>query len=166
MSAPRVLTGRDDPQPRPEAPAPAATGDRAMWAWVGLAFLIVGGADIALTWLPTQFGNREWEFGTVTAALNGLPVPMLGLGAMLWSTQEGRRRWMATLGLAAALVLLLSILVGLVLWGTGIPLAVHSVPDQVAPGLKKALIKTSIQGIVYPVLLIYMARRAWQAMRA
>ncbi len=167
MAARKVLTGHDSPPPPPRPTVePKPIGDRSMWAWLGLAFLLVGGVDIALTWLPTHFGAREWEFGTATNVLNSFPVPLMGLGAMLWSTQERRRRWMAALGLAAALLLLLSILLGLVLWGTGIPLAIHSAPAQAAPGLKKALIKTSIQVVVYSVLLVYMIRRAWQAMRA
>jgi len=163
--APRVLTGKaDDVQAK--APARTHSIDTSVWMWVGLAFLIVGGADLLLTWLPAQFGNREWEFGTVTSTLNGLPVPMLGMAAMLWAASEGRRRWLAALSLVAALVMLLGILGGLVLWGTGIPLALGAVPAQAAVGLKKALVKTGVQGIVYPLLLVYMIRRAWRAVRA
>jgi hypothetical protein len=48
--------------------------------WIGLAFALVGGFDLALIWIPLGFGNPEWEFGTVSATLDGLPVTTLGLG--------------------------------------------------------------------------------------
>lgn len=165
MPPSKILTGRDLPGPA-EAPAVEPSRSWSVWAWTGLAFLVVGGADLVLTWFPMQFGNREWEFGSVTAALNGLPVPMLGLAAMIWAAGEGRRKWMALLSLAAAIVLLLGILGGVVLWATGIPLALQSVPAQVSMGLKKALVKTSVQGVVYPLLLIFLITRAWRAARA
>jgi hypothetical protein len=93
-------------------------------------------------------------------------VPVLGMAAMLWAAAEGRRRWLGAVTLLVAIVVLLGVLGGLILWGTGIPLALAAVPAQAAVGLKKALVKTGVQGIVYPLLLAYMIRRAWRAMRA
>ncbi len=166
MPAPKILTGNDDEARRAKARVAEPTTNQSVWAWTGLAFLIVGGVDLVLTWFPMQFGNREWEFGGVTAALNGLPVPMLGLAAMIWAAGEGRRRWMAIVSLVAAIALFLGILGGVVLWATGIPLALQAVPAQVAVGLKKALVKTSVQGVVYPLLLIFLIVRAWRAARS
>jgi hypothetical protein len=158
-----ILTGRKD-EFRAVPSSDPSTG-RAIWAWVGLAFLIVGGTDLLLTWFPLKFGNQAWEFGSTTSALNGLPVPVLGLAAMLWAAGEGRRRWLAGLALAAATLMLLGILVALVLWATGIPLALRSVPGQLGVGLKRALVKTSIQAVVYPVLLVVMIVRSWRLVR-
>ncbi len=61
--------------------------------------------------------------------------------------------------------MLLGILAGLILWATGIPLALQSVPAQLGAGLKKALIKTSIQGVVYPILLVFIIIRAGRLLR-
>lgn len=161
---PRVLTVPEEAA-KSAAPSPSSSS-RSLWAWVGLVFLVVGATDLLLAWLPTKFGNREWEFGTVTSVLNGMPVAALGLAAMVWSAGEGgRRRWLAWLSLVVALIMLLTILGGLVLWATGIPLALHSVPAQVGVGLKKALIKTSVQGVAYPILLVYLVGRAWRTIR-
>lgn len=163
MSPPTILTGRSEDSATEGAPS--ASASRSVWAWAGLAFLIVGGADLLLTWFPLRFGNQAWEFGSATSALNGLPVPVLGLAAVLWAAEEGRRRWLAGLALVVAFVMLLGILAGLILWATGIPLALQSVPAQLGAGLKKALIKTSIQGVVYPVLLVFVVVRAWRLLR-
>ena len=46
--------------------------------WIGLTFLLVGGADFPLTWYPTSLGNREREVGTVTVSSNGLPIVVWG----------------------------------------------------------------------------------------
>ena len=59
---------------------------------VGLAFLVAGGADLVLTWFPAAFGTAEWEFGTITQTLNGLPVPTLGLALVgVWGAVTSRR---------------------------------------------------------------------------
>lgn len=162
---PKVLTGRDT-EPSPEVQTRAQPpSSRSVWAWTGLAFLIVGGVDLVLTWFPMQFGNREWEFGSVTAALNGLPVPLLGLAALIWASAEGRRKWMATLSAVVGAILFVGVLVGLILWATGIPLALQAVPANLSAGLKKALLKTSIQGVVYPLLLAFLTVSAWRTAR-
>lgn len=158
-----ILTGRAEPAATATMTEPSRNWS--VWAWVGFAFLIVGGVDLLLTWLPLRFGNQAWEFGNVTSSLNGMPVPVLGLAAVLWAAIEGRRRWLAGVALAVAGVFLLAILVGLVLWATGIPLALQSVPAQLAVGMKRALVKTGIQGVVYPVLMVFMIVRALRLVR-
>lgn len=164
MPAPKILTGSDEPG-RVEPIAAEPSTSRSVWAWTGLAFLIVGGADLLLTWFPMQFGNHEWEFGSVTATLNGLPVPVLGLAAMIWAAGDGRRRWMATFSFVVAVLLFVVIVAGVLLWAMGIPLALQSVPGQLAVGLKRALVKSSVQGVVYPVLLVYLIVRSWRVTR-
>lgn len=144
---------------------PRALGAGAIVGWVGLAFLLVGGADFTLTWVPTNFGNPEWEFGTLTASLNGLPVPLFGLAGVFWAGETARRKGVVAFATLCAVCFLLVILYGLVLWATNIPLALQSVPPEIARGLKRALLKTSVQGVVYPLVLAYLARRGWRVLR-
>lgn len=164
MASPKVLTGHGDGSVAEAKGQP--TRPVGVLGWAGLTFLIVGGADLLLTFLPLQLGNREWEFGSYTSAMNGLPVPVLGLALMVWSAVTGRRRGLAGLAVVVSVVLLAGIVVGAVLWATGIPLALQSVPQQVADGLKKALIKSTVQSVAYPLLLVYMTRQAWHTLRA
>jgi len=137
-----------------------------IWAvlgWIGLVFLVVGGSDFALTWFPSSFGNREWEFGTVTASFNGLPIVVLGLGFLLMaSVQLGRRLW-AVLCLVFSVVLLVWVIGGGLLWLRNIPLALEATPVEVVVGIKKALAKTMVQSVSYPVVLILLAVRSYQA---
>jgi hypothetical protein len=129
--------------------------------WIGLVFLTVGGADFALTWFPPSFGTPEWEFATVTQSFNGLPILLLGVGLLTAAAEQVDRRWWAHLGSGAALVLLLWVLAGFVLWALNIPLALQTVPDELALGLQKAVGKTLLQSLVYPAVLVYLLRGAW-----
>ncbi len=160
MAKPKILTG-------PEAGKESASGRvrkvGPSEAWtalgvIGLAFLLVGGSDFALTWYPFDFGNREWEFGTVTQSFNGLPVPILGVGLMLVASTYNDRRWMSGLSFAVALLLLLWMLAAIVLWAT-----LQGTPVEVLTGMKKALARTTMQSLVYPVLLGFFAQRAFAA---
>lgn len=137
----------------------------AILGWIGLAFLIVGGADFALTWYPMDFGNREWEFGTVTQSFNGLPIVVLGLGLLLTSSVLTDRRWLALVAAIGALGLLLWVLAGVVLWLTTVPMALSGTPVQVLTGMKKAIARTAVQSVTYPVILGYLLWRAVGAMR-
>jgi len=133
--------------------------------WIGLAFLVVGGSDFALTWYPMAFGNREWEFGTVTASFNGLPILVLGLGLLYAASLQYARRWWTVLSLIVSAVLMLWVIAGAIIWATNVPLALQSVPPEVVVGIKKALVKTTIQSVTYPIILGFLAMRSFQALR-
>ena len=137
----------------------------ALLGWVGLVFLIVGGSDFALTWYPMNFGNREWEFGTVTASFNGLPILALGLGLLYAASLGFQRRWWAALTLIGSVVLMLWVVGGAVIWATNVPLALQAVPPEMMVGIKKALVKTTIQSVTYPVILLFLAVRSFQVVR-
>ena len=137
----------------------------ALLGWVGLTFLVVGGADFALTWYPMDFGNREWEFGTVTASFNGLPILVLGLGLLLTSSLLTDRRWWLIVATVGAFGLLLWVLVGAAIWAATVPVAMSSTPAEVLVGLKKALVKTAVQSVTYPVILAFLGWRGVQAIR-
>ena len=160
MNEPKIVAspGRQKHAARGDAPeAWAALG------WIGLVFLIVGGSDFALTWVPTNFGTREWEFATVTASFNGMPILVLGIGLLLVASKQVERRWWGFLAGAAALAMLLWMLVGGALWARSVPLALQSVPQEVVVGMNKALAKTAVQLLVYPLVLSYLA---WMALKA
>jgi hypothetical protein len=137
----------------------------AILGWVGLTFLVVGGADFVLTWYPATFGSREWEFGTVTSSFNGLPILVLGLGLLLAAAAVLQRSWWTLLSLLAAIILLLWILAAAVLWATTVPLALASTPPELVTGIKKAIAKTTVQSVVYPVILAFLVWRSFAVLR-
>ena len=128
----------------------------AVLGWVGLVFLMVGGMDFLLVWYPPAFASREWQFAVVTRSFSSLPVPTMGLGFLVFASVHAGRRWWAYLGGGAAAVMALVAVVGVVLWGINIPLALGQVPDQVATGMYRSIARTAVQAVAYPSLLIYL----------
>jgi hypothetical protein len=129
--------------------------------WVGLVFLVVGGADFVLVWFPPNFGTREWEFATVTQSFNGLPILLLGVGLLVVGSEQAERPWWLHLAGGVAAVLLLWVLVALGFWASNVGLALETVPPELRGGIEKAVAKTVIQAVAYPVLLVYLLRRVW-----
>jgi hypothetical protein len=131
--------------------------------WVGGVLLIIGLIDLGLALYPPMFGNPNWEFGTVSAQLNSLPVPMLGLALLLGAAVArgwvlGMRVW-AILGIVLAVL----ILAAAVLWALNLPLAFRSVQEPAARlGLKKSVAKSVAQAILYPVAFLWIG---WQGLR-
>ena len=118
--------------------------------------------DVGLVWYPAAFGNAGWEFGSVTAALNGLPLPLMGLALILSGSLAMGRPWQARVVVLLALVTLAA---G-VLYGLTVPLALKSVADPIAlSGLRKAILRSVVQLLVYPPIVLYLVWRAWRTMR-
>jgi hypothetical protein len=130
---------------------------------VGWAFAVVGLVDLALVWYPPDFGNAEFEFGSVTAALNNLPIVVLGLTMWLASGAARGRKWVVRLASTVILLLAVAVVVGAVLYLTDVPLALQSkVEPLVMTGIKKSIAKTLLQAVMYPLVLTYVAVRAWR----
>src|SRR2546426_806988 len=116
MTGPKVLV-----------PAPAQSSARAPlppapdFGWLllgslGLVFTVVGGTDVLLTWVPVRFGNPEWEFGTVTSSLDGLPLVTMGLVLMLAAGTARGMRWVVRTVALVMVVLAVAIALAAVLY--------------------------------------------------
>jgi len=105
----------------------------------------------------------EWEFGTVTSVLGSLPLPAMGLA--LWFGAAVARGKRGSLRLVSVVLFLLSlaILAALILYGRRVPAALASVTDPVIrSGLKEAVVKTVLQGLLFPAAFIWMGIKGWQ----
>jgi hypothetical protein len=150
--APR-LTPRSDAQPTLEA-----------WrvvGWVGIAFVVMGFTDVALAWYPAAFGNPEWEFGAISATLNGFALPTLGLYLVLASSLARSRKLPAVAAAGLAIALVVALLVLAFIYVTVIPLALRSVAHAplIASGMKKAIVKAIVLFLSYGVLFAAAAMK-------
>ncbi len=165
MNDPKIVAAARETRDARKVRSVGSTQAWAVLGWAAFAFLLVGGSDFVLAWVPPMFGNQQWEFGTVTATFNGLPIVVLSIALLLAASMQVERRWWSWLVAVVALVMFLWILGGAVLWATDAPLAARTIPDDLTLGLKKALVKTGIQAVVYPVLFAYLFWRAQRAAR-
>ncbi len=134
----------------------------------GILFFLVGTMDILIAWHPFGFGSPEWEFGTVTATFNGLPAPTIGL-ALITASAIGLKQSRLAKVLAVTLALLAVLVIGAaLLYATNIPIALQSIPaNSIARvGLKKAIMKTVGQAVIYPITLLWIASAAWRLGRS
>jgi len=161
MGEPRVLVQARRNESRPLNAAPDFGW--LLLGWVGAAFVLIGGLDVALTWYPTHVGSPEWEFGTVSASLDGLPVPAMGLALVVASGAARGIGWVVR-GLALVFgVLALAIVVAGLLYATNVPIALQSVTDPVVrTGVTKAVAKTCAQAVVYPLAFAWIAVKGWK----
>ncbi|MDH5591194.1 MAG: hypothetical protein OEZ65_09530 [Gemmatimonadota bacterium] len=131
--------------------------------WTGTLFLLVAGADVLLTWLPTDFGNREWEFGTITSSLNGMLSVTFGMILVMVGLSEAEAAWPLRVVAGGFVFLAVFIVAATLLYWTNVPLALKSVqPGPISVGLTKAVIKTSVQCVAFPVAYVLFARTAWR----
>jgi hypothetical protein len=161
MSTPKVLV-QQEAAPRARLDAAPDFG-WTLFGWLGVVFTAVGGVDLLLTWYPLHFGNAEWEFGTVSATLDGLPVLSMGL-VMLAGTGAARgQRWLLRLMSVVLVVVALVIIGAALLYVTNVPIALKAVTEPaIRTGLKKAIAKASAQSLLYPVAYLWIGWQAWR----
>ncbi len=144
----RVLVREERRQEKPVlAPNPEAG-----WRMVALAGLVLGAIgwlDLLLLWFPPHFGRPEWEFGTVSATFDALPLGTLGLALLLAAVMASgwRGRLQALMWFAFGVLVVL--LAALVLYGLDLPLAWKGVAPETLPMLKRAIAKTLVLAVAY-----------------
>lgn len=146
----------------------SATGQDVRSAWMvlmvlGTALAIVGLTDVALLWFPARWASVDWEFGTVSAAIDGMPLATIGLGlAGTGAIARGRRSSLTVLAVVIGLMLLA--LVGLTLiFALDVPVVLRAVDPQLRQTVRKAMVKTGSMALVYVAL--YLTLGVWVVRR-
>ena len=116
----------------------------------GLALLVMGCLDILLAWIPPRLGDPEWEFGTISATLNNMPVPVMGLALILAHAAAWDSGLERTLVLIWSLIVLLFLIGAVTLYALDVPLALGAVQDPVPRrALRFGLVKAGAAFVVY-----------------
>jgi hypothetical protein len=167
MAAPRVLVRDEDRGAKKRWIPPAPDFGWELLGFMGFVFLFMGLLDIAIAGYPVQFGNPEWEFGTIGSWMNALTVPALGLALLLGSAvargwQQGIKLW------AIVLIILAIVVLGLlIVYSLNLPLAFRAVQEPLArSGLKRSVAKSLIQGVFYPAVFLILALKALRRSKA
>ena len=130
--------------------------------------IVMGFIDIAIGTFPAAFGNPEWEFGVITAVLNGFAIPTMGLYLAIGSALARGRRGTARI-LAIVMIVLAVTVIGLgVLYALVAPIALTSVNQNptLLIGVKKAILKSAIFVVAYAGLYAVAALHTFRRTRA
>jgi len=162
VTGPQVLV-REDEKERKKYLVPAPDMGWYLLGAMGFVFAPVGSADIALVCYPPNFGSAEFEFGSITQSMNSLPLPILGLALILAAGVARGIKWVPR-----AIAILMLVLLAVMIWWaflyfTTIPQALKAVVEpMVKTGLKKAITKTTLQFVLYPLAFVDVSVKAWR----
>ncbi|MGD8322576.1 MAG: hypothetical protein PVJ02_19140 [Gemmatimonadota bacterium] len=123
--------------------------------WFGLLLAVIGAVDAALHWYPPAFNSPEWEFGTVATSVGALPLPTIGLAALLGSFVARGVRWGMITMAVVLLALGLAVLAAYGLFLLDVPLALNAATGPAATALKKAIVRTTVMGPGFALAYIW-----------
>ncbi len=160
-----VVMTPDSPGDRKRTFVPDPAAGWRWLGWFGLVLALLGLGDIALAWYPLDLGNPQWEFGTVAATFQGLPIVAIGLAGLLGAgLAQGKRRLVATL-VAVLLCSSVLLLAASVLFLLDVPLAVQATQSVARLAIKKAVVKTLMLGWGFAATFAAGAVAAWRQLR-
>ena len=165
MSEPRILVGKKGAPRVVDFPEDPGTAWR-MMRWIGFGLLLVAYVDLALNLYPLRLGNSQWEFGTFSRVFDSMPLATMATLLFFAGSVARGNKWglrvIATWSLLWGLVLVTA----LVLYSLNIPLALRVVTEPLAAsGIRKAIVKALVQGVVYSVLFFSMGIFGWRTAR-
>jgi hypothetical protein len=134
---------------------------------LGLGLAAVGALDVALLFYPADWSSLNWEFGTVSGFIDGLPLMTMGFGAMVVaSTSLGWAKWRRLLSIVALLIALM-VMVNVLVFALDVPAALRAVSSPVMKTVvKKAVLKTGSMGVVYVALYAALGVWTWRRLKS
>jgi hypothetical protein len=161
ITPPHVLLQAD----RLAADPLTVSAPRTAWRYLGqfgVLLAVIGFVDIALHWYPPAFRSPEWEFGTVASTLGALPLPTMGLLAVLASALAR-----AVKGNLVAISVVLGLLAmfvaaAMLMFLLDVPVALRAVsaqgvPPQAATEIKRTIVRTMAMGLGFGFVYSYGA---------
>lgn len=129
---------------------------------LGVVLALVGWIDLGLVVWPPQFGNSRWEFGIITAIVDGLPVATTGTTlAALGALGRSWRGVSTALAVGAALVALTLVVLAL-LYLLDVPVALGATPPNMKSVLYRTLLKTCAFFATYILFYVWLAWFTWR----
>jgi hypothetical protein len=131
---------------------------------LGAAMGLLGGCDLILVFVPASWGNPEWEFGTLVAVMDSLPIIVLGLALVVHALAVREKLSVARVVGWLAMGLAVGFLVGgvWVLARTLGPALASPTDPLIRLGVKKAIAKVVVQVVVAPIA---MGLVGWMAVK-
>jgi len=132
----------------------------------GLAIAAVGTLDSALLLYPPNFASLDWEFGTISALIESMPLATLGFGAMaVAATAAGFRKWSWLVAITGLLVSLF-VLAMLVIYTLDLPAAFRALQPAMKSPVRLTVFKTMLMGGTYVVLYATLGVWTWRRLKS
>jgi hypothetical protein len=146
----------------------AQTDSLSAWKYLfaaGLAVVAVDVVDLGLLFAKPTWSSLDWEFGTLGAVVQGMPLLTLGLSLMCAATVANG--WV-TARKAMSILMFLATLIVLVMAAMFVldAFAVLKVlPANLKPAARELAVKTSLSLFVYFVLYLALGVWTWRRLR-
>jgi hypothetical protein len=140
----------------------ATTAD--MLVAVGAGLVLVALVDVAIIWTPVRLGTPGWEFVTVSRTFTNVPMTAMGWAfiaiGVVWHPE---RHVFWTRGVAAVFAALAVVLLGMgLIYGLAVPAVVREAAPETADALKRAVLKTCTEIVVYPTVFGLVSVILWR----
>jgi hypothetical protein len=112
--------------------------------------------DYALAFYPLGFGSAEWEMGTISSVVQGLPLFSIGLVGVWVGAGGLGRRWMLWIVGLVFLAASAGVLGSLVVFLTDVPIAIRATQGAARLGIQKLIAKTLILGLLFGASYVVM----------
>lgn len=142
-------SGAAQPRVRP-APWPFIMGS-------GIILGLIGWVDVLLLWYPIRFGDAEWEFGTVSATFDALPLATIGLVAVAVAARIASGPVVRKTVAGFAIVAVGIFVVAYILFVLSFLQGWANIPEQASWMLVRAGAKASLYAFAYTVLYVWLA---------
>lgn len=161
VTAPHVLIQADTRAIDPITTSAPRTAWRVLGQF-GFLLAVIGGIDIALHWYPPAFRSAEWEFGTIATTLGSLPLPTMGLLAVLASALARAVKGNLIALSVVQIVLAVFVAACLMVFVLDVPLALRAVgqpniPVGAAEEMKRTIARTLAMGVGFGIVYAYGA---------
>ena len=133
---------------------------------MGITVSVVGWTDLALLWYPLNFGNPQWEFGTISGHFDGMPLGTLGISILTVGAYG--KGWHRTTRVFAVIVAVIAVLLFAisVIYLLDVPVALRGTAPEMGGLLKKAMFKTGVFAAVYICFYSWLAWFLWRKTKA
>lgn len=131
---------------------------------LGIALGVLGGSDLVLIFIPASWGNSEWEFGTLVAVMDGLPITVLAFALVLFAgVARDRTGLVRVLGWVAVVLGAVFLVGGIVILARTLGPALASPTDPLLRlGVRKAVAKLIVQVAISPAAMFLVG---WSALK-
>jgi hypothetical protein len=120
---------------------------------LGLLLVPLGAVELGTILFPTNFGNLDWEFGTISDLLDRLPLFGIGVCLTLLGSAVLGISWLRWLSAVVLVLVVALLMVFAALYATNVPVMIQVIRTTGTPQ-RIAIEKAMAKGVAHFVLYV------------